>query len=187
MAGDARARMIEGAVRLLAQKGLQATSFSEVLDLTKAPRGSIYHHFPQGKDQMVAAAIELAGERTRLRLEEARGRSAVEVTTYFLGLWRALLTHTEFTTGCSVTAVTVASDSAELLAGASAVFHSWNTQLADLLVAGGLSPAAAKIFATTLIAACEGAVILSRAEKDIEPFDTVAGHMVELVGLLSAR
>ena len=49
MAKEVRSRMVEGAVRLLARQGLQATSFSEVLELTGAPRGSVYHHFPGGK------------------------------------------------------------------------------------------------------------------------------------------
>ena len=67
--------MIAGAMKLLARRGLQATSFSEVLELTGAPRGSIYHHFPDGKDQLVAAAIALAGERALQPLEEIAGAS----------------------------------------------------------------------------------------------------------------
>ena len=51
--------MVAGAARLLASRGLQATSFSEVLELTASPRGSVYHHFPQGKEQLVKAALDL--------------------------------------------------------------------------------------------------------------------------------
>ena len=56
MARDSKEQMIEGAIQLLATKGLQATSFSEVLALTGAPRGSIYHHFPKGKNEMTFSA-----------------------------------------------------------------------------------------------------------------------------------
>ncbi|HAM27085.1 MAG TPA: TetR/AcrR family transcriptional regulator, partial [Microbacteriaceae bacterium] len=45
--------MAEGAALLLAKHGLQGTSFSEVLELTGAPRGSVYHHFPNGKNQLI--------------------------------------------------------------------------------------------------------------------------------------
>ena len=60
MAQGVKQRMVEGAVVLLAKHGLQATSFSDVLALTGAPRGSVYHHFPEGKGQLVASAVDLA-------------------------------------------------------------------------------------------------------------------------------
>src|SRR5260221_11455918 len=77
---DVRARMIEGAIRLLAQHGLQATSFAEVLGLTGAPRGSIYHHFPEGKDQLIGAAVDLAGAHALTALDDKVGASAEEIT-----------------------------------------------------------------------------------------------------------
>jgi TetR/AcrR family transcriptional regulator, lmrAB and yxaGH operons repressor len=91
MAGDVRDRMIDGAIRLLAQQGLQATSFAEVLQLTGAPRGSVYHHFPGGKDQLVSAAVDRAGAHALQTLDGKQGDSAEELTTVFLGLWRELL------------------------------------------------------------------------------------------------
>ena len=57
MPSDARQKMIEGAVTLLALRGLEGTAFRDVLERSGAPRGSIYHHFPNGKDQLVEAAI----------------------------------------------------------------------------------------------------------------------------------
>ncbi|MFM9150088.1 MAG: TetR/AcrR family transcriptional regulator, partial [Solirubrobacterales bacterium] len=61
MTEKTREKMIGGAASLLSQRGLQGTSFSEVLELTDTPRGSIYHHFPGGKDELVAEAIALLG------------------------------------------------------------------------------------------------------------------------------
>ena len=60
MRSEARRKMIESATTLLAMRGVQGTAFSDVLERSGAPRGSIYHHFPRGKDQLVEAAIELA-------------------------------------------------------------------------------------------------------------------------------
>lgn len=168
-------------MKLLARRGLQATSFSEVLELTGAPRGSIYHHFPEGKDQLVSAAIELAGERALRPLEEIAGASPEEVTEVFLGMWRRLLTAANFDAGCSVLAVTVATDSRELLDHAGDVFRSWRGRLAELLQQGGLPPDAARQLATTLVAASEGAVVLSRAERSMEPFDLVSGQLLSQV------
>ncbi|MET0542648.1 MAG: TetR/AcrR family transcriptional regulator [Variovorax sp.] len=177
MVGEVRGRMVEGAVQLLAQRGLHATSFSEVLALTGAPRGSVYHHFPEGKDQLVGAAVDLAGAFLIDALDRKAGASAEAVTEHFLAIWRSVLTRSHCESGCAVLAVTVAADSPDLLSHATAVFRSWRTRLAELLHQGGLTPALAKQFATTLIASAEGAVVLSRAEQDIEPFEAVAKQL----------
>jgi TetR/AcrR family transcriptional repressor of lmrAB and yxaGH operons len=187
VAGDVRDRMIDGAIRLLAQQGLQATSFSEVLELTGAPRGSVYHHFPDGKDQLVGAAVDRAGARALHALDGKAGISAEELTAVFLGLWRELLVRSQFGAGCAVLAVTVATDSRELLQHAGAVFRSWRGQLAELFEQGGLSAKEAAQFAATLVAASEGAVVLSRAEQSLEPFDLVADQLLEQVRKVSMR
>ena len=185
--GKVRARMIEGAVQLLAQHGLQATSFSEVLQLTGAPRGSIYHHFPHGKDQLIGAAVDLAGTRALDLLDRVEGSPPEEVTEFFLGMWRALLSHTHCGAGCSVLAVTVATDSPDLLAQSGAVFRSWRGRLAELLEQGGLTAHEAKRFATTLVAASEGAVVLSRAEQDMEAFELVSEQLLDQVRAMVTR
>ncbi|WP_374008392.1 TetR/AcrR family transcriptional regulator [Leifsonia sp. LS-T14] len=167
-------RMVEGAARLLAERGLQETSFSEVLALTGAPRGSIYYHFPEGKSQLVSQALEFAAEGVLERLEALRGLPADEVAAAFFGMWRQLLVQGGFRIGCSAAAVTVATDSSDLLASAATVFRAWTGLLADLLVAGGVPEEAGSATATLLLSATEGAVILSRAQEDIEPFDLAA-------------
>jgi TetR/AcrR family transcriptional repressor of lmrAB and yxaGH operons len=187
MASDTRIRMVEGAVRLLAERGLQETSFSEVLELTGAPRGSIYHHFPEGKDQLVAAAVDLAGDRAIRLIDGMSGASAVEVTTRFLGMWRLVLEKSSFQAGCSVLAVTVATDSGALLEHASSVFRRWRSKLAELLETGGMLAADAPRFATTLIATAEGAVVMGRAEQSLEPFDQASDQLISLAQSLSRR
>lgn len=186
MANDVKQRMIEGASRLLATNGLQGTSFSEVLELTGAPRGSVYHHFPKGKNQLVEAAVDLAGQRAIDFLERKAGASAVEVAEYFLALWREVLVRSHFEAGCAVLAVTVAADSPELLDHAASVFRAWRHRLAELLATGGLRADAAPGFAALLVAACEGAVVVSRAEQSLEPFDLVSAQLVHQVRALSA-
>ena len=68
--------MVEGAVRLLATKGVEGTSFAEVLDATGSPRGSVYHHFPGGKPELLHAALDLASERGFAAMEATRGQPA---------------------------------------------------------------------------------------------------------------
>jgi TetR/AcrR family transcriptional regulator, lmrAB and yxaGH operons repressor len=173
MAGSARERMVESAVVLLAKRGFQGASFTEVLAHSQAPRGSIYHHFPDGKEQLIAAAIDYAGARAVMLLDALSGRRPVEIVDAFMAMWRAVLERSGFTAGCSVLAVTVSADSAELLARAGQVFRSWQARLAELFTAAGLAAADADGLATMMIAASEGAVVLARAEQALAPLETV--------------
>ena len=179
--------MVDSAARLLAQRGLQATSFSEVLEAASAPRGSVYHHFPGGKDQLVKAALESVDGAMRRALETKAGASAVEIAAHFLDLWRKVLTRSEFKAGCAVVAVTVAADSKELIEETGKVFRDWRQWLAAMLSRGGLDPHEAEGFAAMLIAASEGAVIVSRGERSLEPFEIVAEQLLNQVDRLMRR
>jgi AcrR family transcriptional regulator len=179
VSSDARRKMIESAVTLLAMRGLQGTALSDVVERSGAPRGSIYHHFPDGKDELVDAAIELSGQRALRVLDAVEGASPGEITTYFLDLWREVLVRSKLRAGCAVLAVTVATDSPDLLDHAAAIFRAWQGRLAELYVGAGLEPVTASSLATTLIAASEGAVVLSRAQRSLEPFEQVAARLIE--------
>jgi len=179
VSSDARRKMIESAVTLLAMRGLQGTALSDVLERSGAPRGSIYHHFPEGKDELVDAAIELSGQRALRVLDAVEGASPGEITTYFLDLWRQVLVRSKLRAGCAVLAVTVATDSPDLLDHAAAIFRAWQGRLAELYVGAGIEPGTASSLATTLIAASEGAVVLSRAQRSLEPFEQVAARLIE--------
>ena len=85
-----------------------------------------------------------------------------------------------------VVIVTVATDSEDLLAHAAAAFRSWRRRLAELLQIGGLAQDPAEQFAATLIAAMEGAVVLSRAEQTMDPFELVAQQLTTQVDMLTA-
>jgi TetR/AcrR family transcriptional regulator, lmrAB and yxaGH operons repressor len=185
MARGVRERMVASAVDLLARRGLQATSFSEVLEHSGAPRGSVYHHFPEGKDQMIGSALDAAGGRAIELLDRKAGAPAEEIATWFLHIWREVLIRGQFEAGCAVLAVAVAADSPELLEQTAHVFWTWRRRLADLLEQGGLKADDARRFAAVLVASSEGAVVLARAEQSLEPFDLVAEQLVNQVRALS--
>ena len=182
MARDSRRKMIESTVTLLAKRGLDGTSFNDVLAHSGSPRGSVYHHFPNGKDQLVDAALTLAGERALSVLDAVEGAPPTQVTAHFLDVWRAVLVRSGLQAGCAVLAVTVATDSDDLLEHAASVFRAWRARLAELYVTGGMDAAKAQRVAATVVAASEGAVVVSRAEKSLEPFELVAAQLLDLTG-----
>jgi len=62
MASETRTRMIETTARLLQHRGYHGTALSDILAASAAPRGSLYFHFPGGKDQLVIEATRAAAE-----------------------------------------------------------------------------------------------------------------------------
>jgi TetR/AcrR family transcriptional repressor of lmrAB and yxaGH operons len=186
MVGEMRQRMVQSTIQSLARRGLQGTSLSEVLELSGAPRGSIYHHFPGGKDELAGAAVDLSAAQAVALLDRVAGAPAVEVAGFFLDLWRTLLTRTDFGVGCALVGVAVTAESAELLERTAAAFRAWRGRLAGLLEAGGLPGGRAQELAVLLLAASEGAVVLSRAERSLEPFDAVAAQLLAQVQAAAA-
>jgi TetR/AcrR family transcriptional repressor of lmrAB and yxaGH operons len=178
---NVRSNMVDSAVRLLATQGVEGTSFSEVLAAADAPRGSVYHHFPGGKSELIHAALDRASERSLAAMEAFRGQSASEVLEHFLELWRGLLDNSHLSAGCAVLAVTVTGPESDLHDHVGSIFKSWTDLLRELFVAGGLSEDAAHRMATVAIAATEGAIVLARAQRRTDPFDEAAATLMDLV------
>jgi AcrR family transcriptional regulator len=172
--------MAVGAAQTLAERGVEGTSFATVLARTNSPRGSTYHHFPGGKNELVVAALDLASQQALAYMEPVRGRPAKEVVERFVGMWRLLLESSDLRSGCAVVAVTVAGESNELLDHAGQIFRSWTDHLAAMLAEGGLTRRRAVDLATLAIAATEGAVALCRAERSLTPLDVVGRQLSRL-------
>jgi AcrR family transcriptional regulator len=175
--------MIESAAVLMRERGVQATSFSEVLAHSGAPRGSIYHHFPGGKAQLIEEATQYAGDFIAAGLATALAeKDPVDAINGFVRMWRGILTRSDFTDGCPIVAVTLDGDSsAAAHDAAAAAFAGWEEQIADGLVPHGVARERAESIATISIAAIEGAVVLARAERSTGPLERVANELERLL------
>jgi AcrR family transcriptional regulator len=175
--------MIESAALLMRERGVQATSFSDVLAHSGAPRGSIYHHFPGGKAQLIEEATRYAGDFIAAGLATALAeQDPVDAINGFLSMWRRILTRSDFADGCPVVAVTLDGDSSTAAReAAAAAFAGWEAQIADGLVPHGVARERAESIATLAIAAIEGAVVLARAERSTGPLERVAGELERLL------
>jgi AcrR family transcriptional regulator len=176
----ARERMIESAGMLLRERGLAGTSFREVLARSGAPRGSIYHHFPEGKNQLVEEAVRAAGVAGG-QMIAAVSESGEPVATLrtFIRLWGQGLEASDYEAGCPLVAVTTAASADEpgLRAAAAEAFATWHDALVAGLHDAGLSRARARRLATTIIAGVEGAVILCRAQHSGQPLKDVGAEL----------
>ena len=89
---DGRALLLKGARQLLAEKGYAGMELRDVAERGKAPRGSIYHHFPGGKTQLAAEAAALEGTEIKALIERSlEQRGLAETLTFRAGNARSPL------------------------------------------------------------------------------------------------
>ena len=91
MASDTRSSMVRSAAALIRTRGATATSFSEVLADSGAPRGSIYHHFPDGKQQLASDAIGWTSDRVLAHQRKCAATTASGVLECFIDMWRQVV------------------------------------------------------------------------------------------------
>ncbi|MFI6169799.1 TetR/AcrR family transcriptional regulator [Nocardia sp. NPDC051052] len=186
--GDARRRMVEGAVESLRVHGASATSVDRVLSTTGAPRGSVYHHFPGGRTELINDAVVTAGTLMSEFIERLTADSdPVTALDQFATMWRRTLLDSEFRAGCPVFAVAVETndDAPEFARAAADAFARWERALSEMLVRDGISEVRARSLATLTVAAFEGAIALCRARRDITPLDNVVGELRDLIPAVS--
>lgn len=180
-----RERMVIGAAGSIRRYGASATSIDRVLAVSRAPRGSVYHHFPGGRTQLVAEAVTYAGERVGAQIAAAAAHgSPVRVLEEFIEMWRDQLVTSGYRDGCPVVAVAVESsdEDPQLTDAAGAAFDQWSAQLGDLMVDAGVPSGRAARLATLVIAAVEGALVLGRAQRSTRPLDDVGVELRDLLG-----
>ena len=173
MPSDTRDRLVRSTSRLLRTQGYAATGLNQVMVEADAPKGSMYFHFPGGKEQLAAAAVDLFAARASARLDRHLEENAT-VRDAVVAIFDAYVEHldrTEYREGCAVASVALdAASSHEALAEATGrALRSWTDRLATALEAEGRSPADAHGLATLVIAAIEGTVVMAKGEQSTEP------------------
>jgi AcrR family transcriptional regulator len=167
--------MIVSTALLVRERGAHATSLDAVLEHSGAPRGSVYHHFPGGREQLLREATDYAGEYVARRLERDSGDGPLAAIESLFDEYRASLVASDFRAGCPVVAVAVEApeDGPDLRDAALAAFERWRGVLAGGLEASGIDAARADELGLLVIAAFEGGLILSRTYRDLAPLETV--------------
>jgi TetR/AcrR family transcriptional repressor of lmrAB and yxaGH operons len=178
---DTRQRMLDTAADLFQTQGYHATGLTQLTTAGGAPKGSLYFHFPGGKEQLAAEAVRLSSERTGAMLE-AIVRAAPDPAT---GIDRAVdalanfLTQSDFQRGCPIATVALdaASASEPIREACTEGYASWHGILAGYLARQGLPDERAEELATIVLAAIEGGLLLARTRRDLAPLRAVAGHL----------
>lgn len=180
-----RSRLSASMLELIQTSGYSGTGLNAVIDHAGAPKGSVYFHFPDGKEGLGVAAVDLAAAQFAQLIAEAAAsaggaaaavRAAVEALT-------AIVSDSDYRLGCPVSVVTLemGAESQRLRNACAAAFESWIAPTAALLEAEGLDAAPARSLATVVVSTIEGAVILARATRSAQPLTSAADVLSELI------
>jgi AcrR family transcriptional regulator len=178
--------MVISAALLIRERGAQPTAIADVLEHSGAPRGSAYHYFPGGRTQLLCEAIDYAGEYVAAKIDKAD--TGLDALDGLIAYYRKQLLRSDYRAGCPVVAVTVeAGDPAKqdqstpVIDRAAAAFTRWTDLIAQRLVADGVAAKRADELAMLSTTAIEGAIIVARASRDLQPLDTVHGQLRDLL------
>jgi AcrR family transcriptional regulator len=185
----ARERMVRSAAQLIRRKGVSGTGMREIVTEADAPRGSLQHYFPGGKEELVSDALlwmgDVAARRTKRCLSELKSRTPSALLASIVDTWRRDLTDEEFSAGCPLVAAAAdtAATSERLRQVLGRAFDGWLEPLSESLVDLGVPIDRSDNLAIVIISALEGAIILARIRRDLTPFDAL---VLELGPLLDA-
>ena len=184
MASDTRERLVRTTSRLLRQQGYAATGLNQIVAEAGAPKGSMYFHFPGGKEELAAAALDRFAGRITARMADDLARSTTsDAIARFFDAYVLHMSSTDFLEGCAVATVALdAASSHELLfAATSRALRTWVDLLADALAAEGRPADEAHGLATLVIAALEGTIVMAKGERSAEPIEAARDSLVSLL------
>jgi AcrR family transcriptional regulator len=178
--------MVASAALLIRERGAHPTAIADVLAHSGAPRGSAYHYFPGGRNQLLCEAVDYAGQYMADRM--SRATSAVEMLDALMTGYRRQLVDTDFRAGCPVVAVTVEAGDPEqpgpqraVIDRAAAAFARWTDLIRTRLELDGVPSAQSEELAMLILTAFEGAIVVARAGRDVAPLDLVHRRLQALL------
>jgi TetR/AcrR family transcriptional repressor of lmrAB and yxaGH operons len=184
MVKDTREHMIETTASLVHRRGFYGTSLNEILLESGAPRGSLYYHFPGGKEELVLeAARQGVASVTQLLKEVLTGSpDLAEGVRAFVEAAAHVLRDSGYVFGCPVAPIVLDSPESYALAEVcQEAFEEWQRVLVEGLGSGGIERGRAESLATMIVCGLEGGLILARARRDIAPLDAIAEELASMV------
>lgn len=171
--------MLTGAIDTFRVRGVAGSSLATIVEQSGAPRGSLYHYFPDGKAQLATEATGYAGRYMSTMISAlVNAEGPVEALGKIVDYFRDQLIATDYTSGCPIVAGALGADESDgARTAASEAFTSWEHTIATALWQHGLTAEKAHHVATHAIAAIEGALIIAKAQRSTRPLDHVGDEL----------
>ncbi len=188
-ASDSKGKTLVAAANLFRRQGYHGTALHDILAASGCPRGSLYFHFPRGKEEIGEAALMLAAETVRLGIAKA-AEASDSAEIFLVRIVRGMaadLERSDYMEGCPIatTALETAAQSAALGAVTRNAFQKWELEAKRALERFGMTSENADRVATMVLCQLEGALLLARTYRSLEPIHR-AEHAVQLLARLEA-
>jgi TetR/AcrR family transcriptional regulator, transcriptional repressor for nem operon len=178
-----RRRIIEAAAPIFNQRGYEGSSLNDLMEATGLKKGGIYRHF-SSKEELAAEAFDYTWETARnIRLQHLDEKaSSVEKLKQSIS---SFIDHrSPVAGGCPIlnTAIDADDGNAVLLARATKALRSWLERLQTIVEQGqeraeirrSVDP---KTVAALIVAALEGALMMSRLQRNDDALRRVQAHL----------
>lgn len=185
MPAETKDRILEASAELLRRNGYTGTGMKQVAAASGAPFGSVYHHFPGGKEQLGAETIRLAGTYYQDLVTEvmaAEPDPVSAVTACFEGAAQTLV-ETDYADACPIATVAleVASTNETLRVATAEVFEQWLATCSGGFELAGIEKGRSRELAFMLLCLLEGAFLFSRAMRSTESMHLAGQTMAAAV------
>ena len=180
---DVRRRMLFAGFETVQENGVDATSLTEVADRAQAPRGSIYHHFPGGKAELLRDAIRLAGTLRSQQLTALLADSnPTHMVDEIIEMFRQQLQSSDYRALCPVAVTVMHGDNyPETMSAAAESFRSWEELITQGLWQRGLTMDHAQSLATLILTSIEGALLVAKAQHDTRALDRIQTELTRAI------
>jgi TetR/AcrR family transcriptional repressor of lmrAB and yxaGH operons len=181
----ARQQILQTTCTLLDKQGYHGTGLNEIVKESGSPKGSLYHYFPEGKEQIVAEAVIQSGNETaeRIRVELAQSTSAPKAISELVLKIAEQVELSKFVAGSPLTAVAMetATKSKRINLACREAYLMLHTTFKDKLLDSEFSKSVADELATFIVASIEGGIILSRTNHNADALRLVAKQIKKLL------
>jgi TetR/AcrR family transcriptional repressor of lmrAB and yxaGH operons len=175
--------MVITTAKLMRRQGYHGTGLNQIVAEAAAPKGSMYFHFPGGKEQLAAEAIAASAAYLDAAMVASEGSTTLESLDRYLVAAGGKLERSDYTDGCPLATVVleIAPTSTVIGDACADAIELLLARLAEWLERDGFSADRARQRAVVIYAAIEGALVLGKALRSTEPLAALREQLPELV------
>ena len=179
----ARQRLIEEMGSLMQAKGYFGAGINEVLQRANVPKGSLYHHFPKGKEELVAAALEFEAQQKVLEFKQAmKGKKTAERgLAAVINIFIRDLEDSNHKVGCPLAnvAMDATAENEVLRKTCATLYDFWTDALESYLTYKEVERPRHK--AEQFLVMLEGAILLGKVHKSTQHLKHVKAGLEQLI------